>query len=101
MGELHQKGDFNKDLVSKSYVILLIFKATGSTNGTSQRKSNPEVELPRPLKTINKSETRNSVPIQISSSEVAVNGNIPPPGIPTICIDTGVCGPKYLRATNT
>ena len=73
--------------------------ATGSTGTT--RKSNPEADLPRPTRLLNLMSTRASQPTTTNSSDIAATGDIPPPTIPTICQDTGVAIPKYLRATNT
>lgn len=72
--------------------------ATGSTGTT--RKSNPEADLPRPIRVLNLSSTRASTVVMSQSAEISATGNILPPAIPSICTDTGVTPPKYLRATN-
>ena len=57
MEERHLKAASSKDHVSNSFEVNCD-KATGSTGTT--RKSNPEADLPRPIRVLNLSSTRAS-----------------------------------------
>lgn len=55
--------------------------------------------MPRPIKALNKYETRASIPVKMGTKEAVTKLSVPPPGIPAVYVDEGIVAPKYLRAT--